>query len=174
MVLKHWTAPIMVMLACLPFPSSADQASGFAITDFTKAADIGLSMDGKRFARKVKPQLLRLTCRNCRGDQNVDIALSKSRPGQEALYRSGARTVAMMESECKSRNPSCTFEAISTNGAFGWISRQQIGSFTFDVSVFVKNGDQLDIQSISTTPADARANGEAARQQIAPLIIGPN
>jgi hypothetical protein len=163
-----------LLLTCLAVPSYAQHASGFALSEFARNTRLPLSIEGKQFGRKVKPKLLRLTCRNCRGYQNVDIVLSKSPDGNEARFRSGERTIAMMESECKARNPSCTYEAVSINGAIGWISRQQIGRITFDVSVLYKNGDQLDIQSLSDSAADARANGSAVREQIAPLIIGPN
>jgi hypothetical protein len=172
--MKRYVACLGVVTALWSAPIHANPKTGFAITDLRQVSEIAFAVPGNRYSRSVAANRLTLYCRSCRDTQSIDIVVGKSTDGTEGRFRSGETTIAMMQGICKSRQPNCTMEAIEINGAIGWVSRVQLGPLQMSTSILFKNGDMLTIRSLAGDRQTAFDNGRAAREQIAPSIIGRN
>ncbi len=170
--MKYVVATIGLVSAISALPALADPPKGFAIASFNKAQVISLNVEGKRFVRRVKSDRISFTCLNCRGTESVDLNLSKSTDGAEDRFRSGENSIAKIEAGCKSRDPTCSIEAVSIYGAVGWVSSTGFGRFGLSMTSLFKNGDKLQIQSIAETREAALTNAKAALDQLAPIIVG--
>ncbi|MCA3697377.1 hypothetical protein [Aquidulcibacter sp.] len=170
--MRYFVAIIGLVYAIPAFPALADSPKGFAIASFNKAQEISLNVEGKRFVRRVKPDRISFTCLNCRSTENVDLNLSKSTDGAEGRFRSGENSIAKIEAGCKSRDPACSIEAVTINGAVGWVSSTGFGRFGLSMTSLFKNGDKLEIQSMAESREAALTNARAALDQIAPIIVG--
>ena len=167
------TTPLIVVGLALAQPLSAHGTGGFAIRDLTKLKAENFTFGKKKFTSISEPKRLTLACDGCNDLEGVDILLSKSTDGTEGRYRSGKTTIGDMEKQCQAREPNCTLEAVSINGAVGWVSRASLGTLSISTTVLFKQGDMLLIRSMAGDVTVAYENGKFAREKFGPLIVGP-
>jgi hypothetical protein len=169
---KRTLLALVVSVATMSAPAQAKQGAGFAVTDLVKIKNVGFSVKGKTFIRRVESERITLFCEDCPPIEAVDILLSKSTDSTEERYRSGETTLAKMEALCKAKEPDCSLSPLKLNGAVGWFSQTKAAGSAISTTLLFKNGDLLTIRSMAATPKAALENGKAVRDQIAPKIVG--
>jgi hypothetical protein len=172
------SVPFLCVLATI-VASSAHGApkSGFAVTNMTQVSSEAFTIPSKTFDRRAQRDRLTFSCTNCTGvgTEGIDIIIGKSRDGTEGRLRSGRTTIADIERICRTGDPNCRVEAVKINGAVGWVTRARIlGMINASTTILYKNGDMLTIRSFSDNAEIAYSNGRAAREQLAPRIVGPD
>lgn len=163
--------PLALLLALLAAgPALAD---GFAVHDLrTLDVDVGAFAGGAFEAEANEPGRLTIFCADCEGIVAVDIILGRSDDETEERFRSGETTVGRMAAICRERNPTCTLEGAQAGRAVGWVTHYEAAGRAESTTALFLDGDLLTIRSISPDPAQAFANGAAARETVAPLIVG--
>ncbi|MEM7060100.1 MAG: hypothetical protein AAF557_21165 [Pseudomonadota bacterium] len=154
----------------LPLRAAAD---GFAMKDFTQLdPDLSAFQSGAFEARSSEAARLTIICTDCSDQTVIDVQLGRSTDGTEDRYRSGETTIEMMRGICKSRNDSCELEATEVGAAVGWVTSYEAFGGWGSTTVLFLDGDLLTIRSIAAGKDQAVANGSAARDTVAPLIVG--
>jgi hypothetical protein len=173
--MKYLPVSLFFVAACFALPSFATAKTRFAVTNLNDLSNAPFTIPGKTFDRITERDRLTLGCTNCADMEGIDIIISKSTDGTEGRYRAGTTTIADIERICKSREPNCRVEAVTVHGAVGWVTRTTLfGRMAVSTTVLFKNGDMLTIRSFSDNAEIAYSNGQAARDQLAPQIVGPN
>jgi hypothetical protein len=164
------------LLSSVPAASNPaiGQAPDFAITDMRQLADVPFTIGANRYSRKAKPESILFSCRSCRSDESVHIRVTTEIVQSQAKLKSGQDTVATLEAACKNQYRDCRMEATEVEGATGTISTMSLGPIAVSSLVVSKGVRTLIIQSLAATPEIALQNVKAAREQIAPLIVGRN
>ncbi len=165
-------APLFALTLSVAQPLMAGDTKGFATDDLTQLKAENVTIGTKTFTMISEPKRLTLACIFCDDLEGVDILLSKSTDGTEGRYRSGKTTISDMEKQCQAREPNCILEAVSINGAVGWVSRASLGSLLISTTVLFKQGDMLVIRSMAGDAKVAYENGKFARETFGPMIIG--
>ena len=148
------------------------EAVGFAITDLTLLKSPPPTAKCTPATDRVEPKRLTYVCKDCGALCGVDVLISRSTDGTEGRFRSGATSLAKMQSLCQAREPNCTLERVDAHGAVGWVSRTLALGIPISTTIVFRGGDVLTIRSLSDDPQAAYDNGIAVREALARRIIG--
>jgi hypothetical protein len=152
--------------------SAPASAQGFAVDDLRNfTVDTALLEGGTFAARATAPDRLTIFCIDCPELEAIDVLLGRQDDGTEGRVRSGQTTMDQLEANCRAREASCTLEGISVGPAIGWVTTYEV-PLAGSTTVLFRDGDLLTIRSIADDVANARRNGGAVRDALAPTIVG--
>jgi hypothetical protein len=162
--MRRWSINIVLFVTALA-PASA-RAQGFAITDLTLLEEPAAAALGRRFVTRAEPDRLILTCEECAGEPLVDVILGKQADGTEERVRSGATTIADLQTLCRRNSDACRVTALDVGAAVGWISSYPAGEGQGATAIIILDGQML------TVRAQARGDGTARStiDRLLPLI----
>lgn len=162
----------MLTLVLLVMSAVAPGRSGFAVRDLTTLKFDHANVLGEGFVSRVDSARMTLACLTCADAPAIDVLLGRQTDGTEERVRTGTTTVAMLDSICRSRSPSCRITGVSVAPAVGWISSYRSGGQSANTVIVLRDGDLLTIRSLARDSAAARRNADRLTRELVPTIVG--
>ncbi|CAH0134488.1 hypothetical protein [Roseomonas sp. CECT 9278] len=128
---------------------------------------------GEGYIAQVEDQRMTLTCPGCDGAPAVELRVGRQEDGTEARLRSGATTIAVLDQQCRGRNPTCRVQRADLGPAVGWVSAYRAGAVAGSTLVLLRDGAMVIARSVAGSPEVARGNIEKLRAEVLPALVAP-
>jgi hypothetical protein len=168
--MRRWSINIVLFVTALA-PASA-RAQGFATTDLTLLEQPAAVALGRRFETRAEPDRLTLTCEKCVGEPLVDLILGKQADGTEERVRSGATTIADIETFCRRNSDACRVTALDVGAAVGWISSYPAGERRGATAIIILGEQMLTVRALARGDGTARSTIDRLLPLIRAKLIG--
>lgn len=172
MIRRWWQLSGATLAAFVATIGTPANAQGFAIREIAQVADRAASVLGAGFERSTAENQVVLRCEGCPGEPLVSVSLGRQTDGTEQRVRSGQTRIAMLEKQCKARDPACRLSALSVSPAVGWVSSWPMGDTAGTTAVVLRDGDLFTIRVLAADAASARKVMDTLVQGLIPKVVG--